>query len=384
MRKICVYVGSRANYASIKSAMRAIQSHPELKLQLMVGASAVEEKYGNVEKLINADGFQSDFRFVSLVEGDSPYHMAVSSGQGHLRSADGLRDLNPDFLLVVGDRFDVIPVAMSALMMNIPIAHTMGGEVSGTVDESIRHALTKISHVHFAANDDAKKRIIKMGESAETVFNVGCPRMDIVREELENDSITFLRQFFKTRDDMAAFDFAKPFFVVSQHPITTEYGSNGGYVESILKSLQPFALPTILLLPNSDAGGSEIRDVVERFKKEHRPEWMHIFENLPMPAYIHLMNATRALIGNSSSGLREGAFIGTPVVNIGARQNARLYGSNVIQCEPVVREISSAIDQLCAQGKLKPNYLYGDGFTGNKIAEVLSSIQVKVQKVIQY
>ena len=379
-KKICVYIGSRANYSSIKAAMSAIDSHPELELQLLTGASAVEEKFGNVEKLINQDGFKTAFTFKNLQEETTPYAMAVSAGKGMIESAHGLDVLKPDYLVVVGDRFDVIPVAMSALMMNIPIAHTMGGEVSGTVDESIRHALTKISHIHFPANEDARERIIKMGENPEVVFNVGCPRMDLIKDELKRDSVQELKAYFSEKTGMNDFDFSKPFLLVSHHPVTTEFGQNAESARNILAALELLKLPTIFLLPNSDAGGDEIKTTVLKIQ---RP-WLKTFDNLPTPIYIHLMNKASALIGNSSSGIREGAFIGTPVVNVGSRQTARLVGQNVIQVEPKEELIKHAIESQLKHGKYAHDDLYGNGTAGSKIAEILSKMSVNVQKVIHY
>ncbi|MDP6585948.1 MAG: UDP-N-acetylglucosamine 2-epimerase, partial [Anaerolineales bacterium] len=182
MRKVCVFIGSRANYSSIKSVMRGIKDHDDLELQVVFGASAMLDRYGKVEELIRIDGFSPDYTFHNIVEGENPTTMAKSTGLGILEMATVLDNLKPDFVVVVGDRFEMMSIAISAAYMNIRIAHTMGGEVTGTIDESIRHAITKFAHVHFPANADAKERIIRMGEDEGYVFNVGCPRIDLVAE----------------------------------------------------------------------------------------------------------------------------------------------------------------------------------------------------------
>ena len=175
MRKICVFVGSRANYSSIKSVMQAVKDHNDLELQVVTGASAILERFGNVDQLIRDDGFIPNYTFHNLVEGENPVTMAKSTGLGLIEMSMILNNLKPDAVVLVGDRFEVMAVAIAAAYMNIPIAHTMGGEVTGTIDESIRHAITKFAHYHFPANEDAKQRLIKLGEDPKHVYNVGCP-----------------------------------------------------------------------------------------------------------------------------------------------------------------------------------------------------------------
>src|SRR5918995_3560537 len=184
MRKICIILGSRANYTSIKSAMRAVQEHPDLELQLIVGASALLDRYGEVIEVIERDGFRAAARVYMLIEGETPTTMAKSTGLGLLELPTILGQLQPDVVLTVGDRFETMATALAAAYMNIPLAHTMGGEVSGTIDESIRHAVTKFANVHFPACSEAAERIVKLGEPPETVFNVGCPRIDLVADVL--------------------------------------------------------------------------------------------------------------------------------------------------------------------------------------------------------
>ena len=184
MRKICVVIGSRANYSSIKSAMQAIQAHPDLELQVVVGASAVLDRYGSVVNLIEKDGFKPAAKVYMLIEGENPATMAKSTGLGLLELPTIFDQLQPDVVLTVGDRFETMATTLAAAYMNIPLAHTMGGEVTGTIDESIRHAVTKFAHIHFPACSEAKERIIKLGERPEDVYLVGCPRIDLVAEVL--------------------------------------------------------------------------------------------------------------------------------------------------------------------------------------------------------
>lgn len=389
MKKICVFVGSRANYSSIKSVMVAVKNHPELELQLVIGASALLDRFGKVEDLIIKDGFTPDFSFYNIVEGENPVTMAKSTGLGLIEASMIFNNLNPDYLVVVGDRFEMMSVTIAAAYMNIRIAHTMGGEVTGTIDESIRHAITKFAHVHFAASEDAKERILKLGENPEYVFNVGCPRMDQVINELKNDSHIVLGRIFEnfTGVGPSFLDLTKPFLLVSQHPVTTEFGSNRAQIEETLYALDSLEMPTIMLWPNIDAGSDDISTGIRVYREVYNKDsgkWLKLFKNLPTQIYIHLMNTCACLIGNSSSGVRESSTIGTPVVNIGTRQNKREMGPNVINVGYNRNEIKEAILKQIEHGKYPNAGIYGDGNAATQIADILAGTDPSIQKTITY
>ena len=382
-RKICVFVGSRANYGSIKSAMRAIQGHSELELQLVVGASALVDRYGTVVNIIERDGFKPAARVHMLIEGETPATMAKSTGLGLLELPTIFEQLAPDVVLTVGDRFETMATTLAAAYMNIPIAHTMGGEVSGTIDESIRHAVTKFAHIHFPASKDARERIIRLGERAEDVYLVGCPRIDLVAEILANDRQEVDPKVFDVGVGQS-FDLRKPFLLVSQHPVTTEYGSGEVQMTNTLQAVSDVGLPVIVLWPNADAGSDDVARGIRKWREHHDDSGMHFFKNLPVDTYISLMKRTSCLIGNSSSGIREGAFIGTPAVNIGSRQVMRERGSNVIDVEHGTAQIAAAVRKQLDHGPYQMEPIYGDGKAGQRIADVLAKCQVTVQKRITY
>ena len=385
MKKICVFIGSRANYSSIKSVMKAVKAHPKLELQVVLGASAILERFGKVKNLINEDGFEADAIFHNIIEGDNPATMAKSTGLGLIDASTIFNNLKPDMLVVVGDRYEMMSVTLAAAYMNIRISHTMGGEVTGTIDESIRHAITKFAHIHFPANEDSRQRIIKMGEDEKYVFNVGCPRTDLVAEELQNNSYEVLKDIFEIYGGVGnTLNLSQPYLLVSQHSVTTEFGHNRKQIEETLKALEDLQMPTIMLWPNSDAGSDDISKGIRIFRENNNPKWLHMFKNLPTHFYIHLMNTTSCLIGNSSSGVREGAFIGTPVVNIGTRQNKRLRTNNVIQVDYDTKDIVVAIKAQIEHGKYESSDIYGDGTAGKKIANILVDCEPSIQKTIVY
>ena len=382
-RKILTFVGSRANYSSIKSVMRAIVSTPGLELITVAGASAMLDRFGRVIDLVRRDGFEVHATFHMLIEGENPTTMAKSTGLGLIEMATILDNLRPDFVLVVGDRFEIASVALAAAYMNIPIAHTMGGEITGTIDESVRHAVTKLAHVHFPANAESAERIVRMGEPRDSVFLVGCPRIDLVKEILSDGElpVDFFAQYRGVGPEL---DLDQPFLLVSQHPVTTEYSDARRQIEETLWAVASLEMPTIMLWPNSDAGSDEIAKGIRTFRERHAPHWLHLFINLPPDIYIRLMNRTACLVGNSSSAIREGAFIGVPAVNIGTRQRSRQRGSNVEDVPHDRSTIAAAITAQVRHGKYEQEAIYGDGCAGQRIADVLSTVDVSVQKRLTY
>src|SRR5262245_38498434 len=220
-RKVCVVVNSRANYGRIKSVLEAIKAHPNLQLQLITGASALLHRFGQVVDLIRCDGFEPCATVYSIVEGETPTTMAKSTGLGVIELATQFENLKPDVVLTVADRFETIATAIAASYMNIPVAHTQGGEVTGSIDESVRHAVTKLAHIHFPATERARGVVIRMGEHESTVDLTGCPSIDLIAGlDLRMPPELFVRY----KGVGADIDRSKPYVVVLQHPVTTEYG----------------------------------------------------------------------------------------------------------------------------------------------------------------
>ncbi len=381
-RKICIVVGSRANYSSIKSAMKAIDEHPALELQVIANASAVLDRYGEVVKLMEKDGFKVDAKVFMLVEGETPATMAKSTGMGLIELPTIFANLQPDIVLTVGDRFETMATALSAAYMNIPLAHTMGGEVSGNIDENIRHAITKFANIHFPASNDAKERILRMGEEPHTVHMVGCPRMDIIAEILEsNQSLSdpvFSEGVGKN------FSLREPFIIVSQHPVTNDYGKGEEQITETLSAVLKTNIPAIVLWPNADAGSEEVSRGIRKFREKHYDAPFHYIKNLAPEVYMPLMKRTKCLVGNSSSGIREGAFIGTPVVNVGSRQRNRERGKNVIDCSPNCDAIYDAIQDRLKKGAFPSDKVYGDGKSGKRVANILAETSLSITKTITY
>jgi len=389
MRKVAIYIGSRANYSSALPLMRAISEREDLVLQIVLAGAAVLPRFGDLRLLIDDDGFSVDYVANTLVEGETNVAMSKSVGLSIIEFSTCLDQLKPDIVIAIGDRFDVLPWVVSAAMMNIAIAHTMGGERTGTIDESVRHAITKFAHIHFPANRDAAERIVRMGELPESVHVVGCPRMDSVADLIRDFSSGHLlssQQVFEAYGGVGPrFDLSKPFILASMHPVTTEEGLNGRHVLELLKALNDIGSNVVMLWPNADAGSDEISKSIRVFREAVNPDWLHLFINLPFPVYLQLMYQCQCLVGNSSSAIREGELIGVPAVNIGSRQAMRLRGLNVLDVEPVAGDIASAIRKQCSSGRYSPSGLYGSGGSGRRVAELIALADLSsLQKTIAY
>jgi UDP-hydrolysing UDP-N-acetyl-D-glucosamine 2-epimerase len=363
--------------------MRAIKAHPDLELQVVVAASALLDRYGSVAELVERDGFQPATKVYMLIEGETPATMAKSTGLGLLELPTVFEQLKPDLVLTVGDRFETMATTLAAAYMNIPLAHTMGGEVSGTIDESIRHAVTKFAHVHFPACSQAAERIIKMGERPEDVYLVGCPRIDLVAESMRQDTDGVNAEVF-VEGVGGQFDLGQPFVIVSQHPVTTEYGEGERQITETLCAVYALGLPAVVVWPNADAGAEHVARGIRKFREHHDCSRSHFFKNLPFETYIKLMIKARCMVGNSSAAIREGAFIGIPAVNVGTRQQGRQRGSNVIDVDYNGTAIADAIEHQAKNGRYPSEAIYGEGRAGERIADILATCRVRLQKQIAY
>jgi len=382
-RKVCIVIISRANYGRIKSVLKAIDNHPDLELQLIVGASALLWRFGKVIDIIKQDGFKINTTVYLTIEGENPTTMAKSTGLALIELATSLENLKPDIVLTVADKYETLATAIASTYMNIPLAHTQGGEISGSIDESVRHAITKLAHLHFPATKLSAERIIKMGERPDTVFTVGCPSIDLINE-ISTDLTTDI--FEKYGGVGKGLDLSKPYLLVLQHSVTTEYGNGYNHINETLKAIYDLGIQAIVMWPNVDSGSNEIAKGIRVFRESHKNlDFMHFFINFSIEDYIRILNNCVCIVGNSSSGIRESAFLGVPAVNIGSRQAGRELGRNVIDVGYDSKEIKDAILKQLEYGQYKRDYLYGDGSAGEKIAKILAELnEIEIQKKLAY
>jgi UDP-hydrolysing UDP-N-acetyl-D-glucosamine 2-epimerase len=382
-KKICIVVNSRANYGRIKTLMEAIQAHRDLELQLIVGASALLFRFGKVIDVIEQDGFCPDAKLYSIVEGENPVTMAKSTGLAITELATLFENLAPDIVVTVADRFETLATAVAASYMNIRLAHTQGGEVTGSIDESVRHAITKLAHIHFPATELAAENVQRMGERSDSVFCVGCPSIDLVAE-IDFGQTEDIFAKYGNRGVGADLDSEKPYLVVLQHPVTTEYGSGFSQITETLKAVERLNIQTAWLWPNVDAGSDEISKGLRMYRESHPNAPIHFYHNFEVADYARLIWGSACLIGNSSSAIREGAFLGVPAVNIGTRQSGREHASNVCFVGYDETQIVDAVYKRINHGRYPRSSLFGDGQAGPKIAEILAEKEIPLQKKLSY
>lgn len=383
-RKICVVVTARPSYSRIKTALKAIREHPNLKLQLVVAGSALLDRYGNAVDYIEKDGFKIDARVFMVLEGENKTSMAKTTGLGVMELANTFYNLKPDAVVTIADRFETIATSIAASYQNIPLVHVQGGEVTGNIDEKVRHANTKLADIHLVASEDAKDRLIKMGEEPNYVFNTGCPSIDIAFEVNKSTKLNF-NPIEKYGGVGANIDWKKGYLVVMQHPVTTEYSLAKAQVTTTLQAIDELQIPTFWFWPNVDAGADGTSNGIRTFREKNNPKNIHFFKNMIPEDFLRLLINSKGLIGNSSVGIRECAFLGVPVVNIGTRQHGRTRGKNVLDVDYDKIQIKNAIIKHINNNiELSVDEIYGSGDSGERIADILAKIKLRFHKTITY
>lgn len=379
-RKVAIVVTSRASYARIKSAIQAIHQREDLDLQLVVGASALLEKYGSSVDMMERDGFPVAARVYMVLEGENPVTMAKTTGIGVIELSTIFDNLKPDIVLSIADRHETIATAIAATYNNIPLGHVQGGEVSGSIDEKVRHAVTKFADFHFVSNERARERVIKMGEEPSSVYITGCPSVDLAHE-IFRASDKFRFEVFKKYGGVGPeIDIDQPFLIVMQHPVTTQYDQARNQIFVTLKAIAELKIPSIWFWPNVDAGSDGIAKGIRVFREQNHIPFIHFFKNLAPEDFLYLLYRCTCIVGNSSVAIREASYFGTPAVNIGGRQRGRDRGPNVMDVDHVKEEIQGAVHKQLAHGRYPSSGLYGKGDAGQRIAEVLGELELKIEK----
>lgn len=382
-RKIAVVITARPSYSRVKTVLQALQKHPELELQLIVAASALLDRYGSAVNYIEKDGFEIHAKVFNVLEGENLTAAAKTTGIGILELSTVFDNLKPDVVVTIADRFETMATAISASYMNIPLAHIQGGEVTGNIDEKVRHAITKLSDYHFVASESARERVIKLGEDASFVFNTGCPSIDLAYEVAKLKDLNF-DPYQKYGGVGAEPDLSKGYLVVMQHPVTTEYQDSRKHIEETLLAINELNIPTLWFWPNVDAGADGTSNGIRSFREKNKLKKVHFFKNMEGEDFLVLLNNSIGLIGNSSVGIRECAFLGVPVINIGSRQNRRDRGTNVIDVDYDKTQIIEAVQIITQKGKSATSAVYGGGKAGVEIADLLATLPLQFHKTIMY
>jgi UDP-hydrolysing UDP-N-acetyl-D-glucosamine 2-epimerase len=377
-RRVCFPITSRAYYGRSQLLMKKLHDHPGIELELMLGGSILLDKYSrHIADDIEAGGFTISTSLFNVIEGGNHVAMAKTACLTALEFTNGFHAADPDIVVICGDRFEQLAIAMAAAYLNKTIAHIEGGDVTGSIDESVRHAITKLAHIHFVTNDDARRRVLAMGEDPKYVFNTGSLDVEVVSQVAEGITSEALNRYGVGHE----VDVTQPFLLVIQHPVTTD-PDNRAHLEDTLRAVSALDLPVVWIWPNPDAGTGEMADSLRRFR-ENLPDAvrkMRFITDVPMSEFIALLKVAACLIGNSSAGIKECSFLGTPVVNIGARQQGRLHAENVIHAGYGLDEIAAAISRQIAHGRYAPSHIYYRSGASQAIVDVLAGSELYTQK----
>lgn len=363
MRKICYVSGTRADFGLMQATLSAIHAHPSLELSIVVTGMHLSAHYGNTVDDIVRAGLPVTQRV--SVDMDPPTGATMARNVGRMLTAfvGAFEQIQPDLVLLLGDRGEMLAGALAAIHLNIPVAHIHGGERSGTVDEPVRHAISKLSHFHFAATADAAARLVRMGEREDHVRVTGAPGLDGLSELAHIDRATLCRDAGLRAD--------APVALMVFHPVLQEAATAGRDAEIILDALSEAGVQVMALMPNADAGSNEVRAVLAA--RAGRPG-VALATHLPRDGFISWMAQAELMVGNSSAGIIEAASFGTPVINIGTRQAMRERNANVADVPAKRQALLGAVRQALAGGRLPPANLYGDGHAARRIVDLLDQL----------
>ena len=382
MRKICVVVASRANYGRVKSVLKAINNHEDLELQLIVSASMLLDRYGHAVEVVERDGFEPIKKIYYMLEGESLETQAKSTGIGIIELSTAFQELEPDVVVTVADRFETMATAIAACYLNIPLAHIQGGEITGNIDETVRHAITKLAHYHFPSTEESGQRLLKMGEEEWRVYNTGCPSIDTIINQ--NLTINSCYDAIVHTGVGYPVDVNKQYILMIQHPVTSEYEEGYNQIMKTLKALELFEEQKLVLWPNIDAGSDKVSKGIRVYQRKNEGLPYHFYKNFPPEIYNAILANASCVVGNSSSFIRECSYLGTPAVIVGDRQQGREHGANVVYANYDMEDIRKKIAKQLKHGKYNEEHIFGDGHAGERIAKYLAEVKLDINKRMTY
>lgn len=379
-RKIVIPLTTRGNFGKMLSTMRAIRERSDLSLEVFLGGAIVRSELGSFTDLVKAEGFAVS-RSIDYLQGDSGDIAAMTASAARAVDMFGaaFAESRPDAVVAIADRYEALSIAFAATCCAVTLVHLEGGESSGSIDDRIRHSITKLSQVHLASSEEAASRIVSMGESPQSVHVVGSPSFDIIAE-LDLNDLSALDRHQDSAGFGAKIDHRAPFLLVSQHPVVEEHADAVRQIAETAAAVKRFGMPVVWIQPNADAGSGPIRRSLSEIGGGGLGVPVRVYSALPLPIYVRAMNSCRCMVGNSSSGIREAAFLGVPVVNVGTRQSNRIRGRNVVDVDYSSDQIAEAIADRLAHGRFSRDELYGDGRSGGKIADILATCSLELNK----
>ncbi len=385
MKKVCIVITARPSYSRIRSALFALKKYDNIELQLVVAASAILETYGKVEKQIVKDGFKINAKVHNVISGEDVIAAAKTTGMGIVELATVFDNIQPDYVVTIADRYETMATAIAASYMNIPLIHIQGGEVTGNIDEKVRHAITKLADVHLVSTQLARERVIKMGENPERVFVTGCPSIDIAKNAKENYEKLKFDPAEKYNGVGNLLPNREKYVVVMQHPVTTSINEAREQTRCVLEAVETLDKQIYWFWPNVDAGSDSVSKEIRIHRETGKAKNIYFFKNMSPDDFLVLLIGSECIIGNSSVAIRECSYLGVPAINIGDRQIGRERGRNVVDCKFEKEQIINCYKNIPIEKKGEMDTLYGDGNAGENIADVIAHLgNVAINKRLAY
>lgn len=385
MKKVCVVITARPSYSRIRSALLALKNYQNIELQLILAASALLEVYGKVIKQIERDGFKITAKVYSVVSGENLETSAKTTGLGIVELSSVFESIKPDMVVTIADRFETMSTAIAASYMNIPLIHVQGGEVTGNIDEKVRHAITKLSDIHLVATQKAKERVLRMGENPEKIYVTGCPSIDIAENVKKNYAKLNFDPIKKYNGVGHYISDRENYVVIMCHPVTTAIEFLQQQTRCLFEVAEKIGKQIYWFWPNVDAGSDIVSKEIRVQREVKNRKNIFFFKNMSPDDFLVLLMGCECIIGNSSVAIRECSYLGVPAINVGDRQIGRERGKNVWDVSFDVNEILNAYQKILETPPLEGETLYGDGHAGEKIAEIIASLDhISTDKILNY
>ncbi len=373
---IAICLTSRGNYARTGTILHALEDNPDMDLDIIVGGASVVRKYGTLTEMLKADGLEVTNTFHNVIEGGKPISAAKTTGLSMMEFANELNSLDPDAVITIADRYETMAVTLAASYLNIPVLHTQGGELTGSIDDKVRHATTKMADYHFVSTERSKQILKCLGEEPQRVFDVGCPSIDLAKDIHNHGDKTYDPQH-EYNGVGSNVDVTDDYLVIQYHPVPTDYQSQYEKTWEVIEAVDNLTLPAFWFWPNMDAGTDQVSKAIREYRNRRQPDNVKFYINLRPRDYLTVVSNSACLVGNSSVGIRECSYLGQPSVNIGERQMYRERAENVTDVSCRTEDIQDGIEAQLTSEAYPRSTLYGDGTAGEQICDLISNLEIE-------
>lgn len=367
---LATFLTTRSQYARVQKVLESLTEDDEIHLDIILSGGSLVHDYGELHDTLEDDGLRVSRELHTLLEGDEPVTQAKTTGMGLIEFASAIDDMDPDAVLTTGDRYETLATTIATAYLNKPVVHLEGGEVTGSIDDRVRHATTKMSDYHFVSTERSQRIVRGLGEPSERVYRTGCPSIDLCRSILEDG-----RDDYDPQDEYGGvgprIDTSGDYLVVQYHPLPTQYESMYDRTWELIEAVDSVDVPAFWFWPNPDSGTGQVAQAMRQYRGQREPEDAHFYINLKPYDFLTMVSNSACVVGNSSVGIRECSFFGVPTVNVGERQVHRERAENVVEVSPDADEIRKAIQKQLEVGRYESSTLYGDGNASEQITDIL-------------